>query len=60
MDDYNYDYEDEEYSSPESMEEAEQLPGDWDAKITQTGKQVEVGGGTTIRLPCDIDSLSRE
>ena len=42
MDDYNYDYEDEEYSSPESMEEAEQLPGDWDAKITQAGKRVEV------------------
>ena len=60
MDDYNYDYEDEEYSSPESMEEAEQLPGDWDAKITQTGKRVEVVAGTTIRLPCDIDSLSRE
>ena len=53
---YDYDYEDEEYSVPEEDLDLK----DYNAKLVMKSKTVEVDAGTTIRLNCEINNLNRE
>ena len=56
----NYDYEDEEYSLSEDLEDLNSKkinPEDYNPRMNTKGTTVEVSAGTTIRLNCDIENL---